>query len=728
MDREKLALELGSPDEEARKEAVLAMTELADPTFIGELRKATADPSPAVRFFARRAVDKLARLEERPRDPVWLRALEQAAGDAISVESWRALLADPDAETRLKNVMATLGVSDPAIVPLLWERLTVEGDVRVRASLVKAVARFRKREGFDLLAPLVSDPDPRVRANAIEALDELADERLKPLLEPFLDDADNRIRGNALKAMSRFDRPRALHGAHQMAASSEIWMRATAIWLYRELGGEQARLALERMASRETGEMAEKVAHALAALAAARAALGPVPALDSDAHVVEAIREKLADPDKNARLQGAIQAAELPRARAVGLLKNALVAESHPHVIATLVKALGQAGGEPEAAVIGEFLQHPDPRVRANAIEGLAAIKSEEAYRLVEPLLSDPNQRVRGNAAWLIHGRDPAKAFATLKQMLLSSDSELQDAAIFALREIAGDQVLELFETGLASDNPEVQMKILRVLEGWSSRMPMAAKLLAAWRERGKGVPWVADKLEDLVEQLNRGEARARLAALEKLATFSSADARARVEQATRDPDPKVKKRARELVKHSGAEEARREAFFRLGLAAYQWIRAGKDRVPKGLANLAARARQASRDFESGQDVVSSLSLRRQSLVDLGREVHLLLQTGQLKAPELEPLMREIERLELRREVADMPPARQLPEPERRIWVRFALGVIAGVVLGVGTYLLFQMPPSPNLKPLKWRLPDPAAGKPDAASRAAAAATTATTQ
>ena len=45
-------------------------------------------------------------------------------------------------------------------------------------------------------------------------------------------------------------------------------MRATAIWLYRELGGEQARQALERMRSRETGEMGEKIDRALNAVEA----------------------------------------------------------------------------------------------------------------------------------------------------------------------------------------------------------------------------------------------------------------------------------------------------------------------------------------------------------------------------------------------------------------------------------------------------------------------------
>ncbi|MBI3891248.1 MAG: HEAT repeat domain-containing protein [Candidatus Wallbacteria bacterium] len=706
MNTETLTLELGSPDEEVRKEAVLAMTELADPATLTALRKATADSSPAVRFFARRAVDKLVRLESRPENPLWSRVLEEAAGDAISVESWRALLAEPETEARLRNVMATLSVGDPAIVPLLWERLGVETDVRVRASLVKAVARFRKKEGFELLAPLLGDPDPRVRANVIEALDDLDDRRLRPLLEPFLSDPDNRIRGNALKAMARFDRPRALHGAHEMAASPEIWMRATAIWLYRELSGEQAREALERMASRETGEMAEKIAAALTALEKKRAVPPPVPALDAGANVVETIRERLSDPDKNQRLQAALQAAELPQAKGVPLLKNALLVEAHPHVIATLAKALGQLGGPAEASVLGEFLQHSDPRVRANAIEGLAASRSEEAYKLVEPLLDDPNQRVRASAAWLIHGKDPARAFATLKDMLLSKDAELHDAALFALREIAGEQVLDLFEMGLASEIPEVQMKILRVLESWSGKNPLAAKLLEAWQARGNSVPWVADNPEDLMEQLNRGDGRKRLEALEKLATFPDAQARKRVEQAVRDPDLAVAKRARELVKGAGADLARREALFRLGLAAYQWLRDEKARVPRELERIAARARQASRDVEGGTNVVSSLSLRRQSLVDLGREVHLLMETGQLSAPALEPLMRDLARLQIRRDVAGMPSAQLPPEPEKRLWLRAAAGVLVGVLLGAAMYYMFQMPPSPHMKPLKLRLPE----------------------
>lgn len=709
MDLDKLELDLTSPDEHVRREAVLAITEAGDPDLAGMLKKATTDPSPAVRFFARRGLDRLARQEGPPKTDAWSRALAEAAGDRISTKNWRLLLSDPDPEKRVTHVLATLKIQDPSILPLLWERLRPETDSRVRASLVKAIGRFRKRDSFDVLALLLNDADPRVKANAIEALDELADIRLEPLLGPMLGDPDNRIRGNALKAISRFSRPRALAGAHEMAASPDVWMRATAVWLYRELGGEQAKQALQRMLHRETGEMAEKIRAGLQAIEKRQLDAGPVPELALDSEVLSTIRQKLDDPDPKVRIQGVYQATELPRGKALPLMKVALLSETDPFVVATLVKAVGQTGSATEVGLVAEFLQNADARVRANAIEGLAALGAEESYELVEPMLSDPNQRVRANAAWLLHGRDPAQAFAELKRMLMSPDSSVQDSALFALREIDSEQVLEILETGLASSNPEVPIKILKVLESWGHRNKLAAKLYETYKEMGQGMPWVTDRLDELLDRMNRGSAPDRLRTLELLATFHEGRARRRVEGATRDPDAAVRRRAKELLRQADADEAKRQAWFRLGLAAYQWIRDARPSIPGELTNIVARAKQATNDLDRGKDVLGSLTLRRQTIADLGREMYLLVSTGQLTAPPLESSVQEIARLELRQQSAGLPSPLMGDDSRWKSGLRLGAGAFLGILLGISIYLAFKMPPQTNIKSLRLR-PRPADG------------------
>jgi HEAT repeat protein len=726
LDLDKLELDLTSPDEHVRREAVLAITEAGEPELAELLKKATTDPSPAVRFFARRGLDKLSRLEGAPRTDAWSRALAEAAGDRISTKNWRLLLADPDPEKRVTHVLATLKIQDPSILPLLWERLRPETDSRVRASLVKAIGRFRKRDSFDVLALLLNDADPRVRANAIEALDELADVRLEPLLGPMLGDPDNRIRGNALKAMARFSRPRALAGAHEMAASADVWMRSTAVWLYRELGGEQAKQALQRMLHRETGEMAEKLRTVLQAIEKRQLDAGPVPELALDSEVLSTIRQKLDDADPKVRIQGIYQATELPRGKALPMLKVVLLSETDPFVLATLVKAVGQTGSAAEVELVAEFLNHADARVRANAIEGLAALGSEAAYELVEPMLKDPNQRVRANAAWLIHGRDPAQAFAELKQMLLSPDSSVQDSALFALREIDTEQVLEILETGLASNNPEVPIKILKVLESWGHRNKLAAKLYETYKEMGQGLPWVTDRLDELLDRMNRGSAPDRVRTLELLATFHESRARRRLEGATRDPDAAVRRRAKELLRQAEADEAKRQAWFRLGLAAYQWIRDARPAIPGELSNIVARAKQATNDLDRGKDVLGSLTLRRQTIADLGREMYLLVSTGQLTARPLESSVQEIARLEMKQQSAGLPTPLMGDDTRWKSWLRLGAGTFLGTLLAIGIYLAFKMPPQPNLKPLKLK-PRPADGSSAAAGTLSTVAVTAST-
>ncbi|MBI4868920.1 MAG: HEAT repeat domain-containing protein [Candidatus Wallbacteria bacterium] len=682
--RDRYVADLASEMEEVRKFAVIGLTQSGDPQVLPLLERMTRDASPAVRYFARVGMNKIRQERVEPKGD-WERVLEEAAGDDVDLAGWRRLLTAPDSERRVEAAVATFKLVDPAIYVVLADRLLDEPEPRVKATLVRAVARFKRPDSFELLARFLADPDGRVRANAIEALDELADPRLKPLLEPRLEDSDNRTRGNALRALARFDRSRAMKGAEAMATAPEVWMRATAIWLLGQLGDDDSAHLLRRMLRKETGELQPKVRAALELLASrgCKAAAAALDATTSEPPAppaaAEVARRLAAEPFRD-RIDAVAAALELPAPEALGLLRDRLAVEDHLFVIATLVKALGKVGGPDEVGLLAGYLQHADARVRANAIEGLAATGLPSIYSLVEPLLTDPNNRVRANAARVVAAKDSDRAFGTLKEMLLAPDPLLADSALFALKEIGTEQIVEILEIGLQNKSQEIQLKVLKVLEVLGRTNKLARELHEKYRERGVSGRWTRDSLPVLLLRMNDTDPQIRLDALEKLAEFPDARARNRIRLATKDRDARVRVRAEAIAAETDLEEKRRGLIASLGLAAYKKMKEAPDFLPE-LATFRDRIRDASQRLDRGEDVVDSISLRREQVHGLGERVLVLFQSGKVDDPGLKDLCQAVFSIELERDNRRMRAQEPLRPPfwesvPPMVWGALALAVM----------------------------------------------------
>ncbi|MBP7633984.1 HEAT repeat domain-containing protein [Candidatus Ozemobacteraceae bacterium] len=70
--------------------------------------------------------------------------------------------------------------------------------------------------------------------------------------------------------------------------------------------------------------------------------------------------------------------------------------DTHPHVIATAVVAVGRF--RLEAELITPFLKHKDDRVRANTVRGLAMLAPPDLRKHLEPRLHDASTRVQNEA------------------------------------------------------------------------------------------------------------------------------------------------------------------------------------------------------------------------------------------------------------------------------------------------------------------------------------------
>jgi hypothetical protein len=99
------------------------------------------------------------------------------------------------------------------------------------------------------------------------------------------------------------------------------------------------------------------------------------------------------------------------------LILSTLNKEHHPHVIASLLSALGRIGTD-RLLVYSAFNDHPDPRIRANMINSML-VCGNDAMPYFTAALSDPSPRVRSSAARNLFLLGQLDIVAELNRMLL---------------------------------------------------------------------------------------------------------------------------------------------------------------------------------------------------------------------------------------------------------------------------------------------------------------------
>ena len=218
----RLLKDLSNSDDDLR--ALSAMTlmksDVSDQKLRSEaikcLMKATKDRNVSVRFFSRRAIDKLKRqAEARGEVPV-----PPGITSGLSSESF---------DERVAAVMQIAREEKAEFKDQLVEMLKSEQHDFVKASLISCLKKFITREEAGLLSEFLSDPDNRVRSNAIEAVEYLKAEDAIPALFTALEDSDNRIRAVAAKALATFGEEKVFTVLKKMMSSEEEWMRGSAI-------------------------------------------------------------------------------------------------------------------------------------------------------------------------------------------------------------------------------------------------------------------------------------------------------------------------------------------------------------------------------------------------------------------------------------------------------------------------------------------------------------------
>lgn len=577
---------------------------------------------------------------------------------------WENLLASPRSEDRLRAAMTSFELGEPGIDRLLAGRLISEGNNLVKATLVKAVGRFKDVGHLELLSGYLTDPDDRVRANTVEALGFYDDPRVLKLVNPMISDGSSRVRGNALLVLGRFDQARTMKVIDGLAGSDEGWRRETAIYVLGRVGGRYAATRLAAMLRRETAPNLERaiyqrlnqlakagVPEAVEAIRAAtveRVETGTAPRVDpAQAGKVEGLEVPegdarfpvasppapqvatqypgdLASPEPRRRLE-AVQLAPDGDAEAFQRLSQMLAGEQDDYVLATLVKKLPRLDPAGSRPLLLPFLGHADGRVRANTVEGLGSTELPEVVTDLEPMLEDPHPRVRAQAARVLANlrKEQGKAVAILKEMLLEGDEAGALAALHALEAIDGGIILEILELALVHPRPRIRSRILHALEAMGERNPLAARL--AERYSTSDTFEDAEHVNRLLARMNSKDEEVRYESLRRLALVQNEKARSRIELATSDASERVRNLAVALVEDFGRAYKRQGVLHSVGLRAMTLMRQGKLEVLGGDA-LVTELQDMTAQLEAAEDASAAaaqlLARRRETLVALGELVH----------------------------------------------------------------------------------------------------------
>ena len=570
----------------------------------------------------------------------------------LSVDDVIRLLCEESSEKRLEAALACYEDPPPQLQEHLLGALAKEEDVKVRATLLKALAFIGDRDSIPVILEFLDDPDNRVRANAVEALGNFGDASLIKYFKIMFNDPHNRVRGNAMLALAPFAEREFRNSLRKMTRSSLPSTCLTALYVLSKVEEPWAVSMLGQMALRADNPVKSQTFKVLDKLAQKQVP-GAFPALytarrsamtkvDPDSLTVlqppkvtkKNIEKLLKDPNPRVRIFAIQEAAQRMLAEEVfDLFCKRLEDERDERVIATLVKWIGVIASDAGLELLWPYLEHEDGRVRANTLEGLTQICSHEVYRRALTLSSDSVPRVRAMVAKVIARYDPHESFKILKELIFSDGERDTAAALHAIDVLEGNEAIELLEHVLLHGGIESKAKVLNVLKLIEKRLPMAKRLRARFEE-GRFTQYEEDYIEEQIERLDSSDDSVRLDALNRLRLCRSTKAWDTIEElASDDRSSQVRDLASRFVDACNVERARRVHYHSFGLRVKQLYELGMIWSEK-LLDLCERVSSLSSELARDEEEIPLERLlleRRDTLIILGERAWDCFKKGQIK-------------------------------------------------------------------------------------------------
>ena len=502
------------------------------------------------------------------------------------------MLFHASAEQRIEAAMACYDYPEVALLEPLKKALGEETNVRVKATLVKALTAVGNEEAIPTVLAYFRDPDARVRANAIEALSRFDDEKLVPHFERMMSDPHSRVAGNAIIAIAAFDRVKFRDAVQEMARSSMPSACLTALYVLSKFEEPWAVSLIGQMATRpdnpvsaQTMKVLEQLAQwhvpgAKANLATARRILSgggdsQLLLLRPPKVTRRNLQTLLSAPSPRVRIFAVQESSQrLPADEVLPLLLQRLEIEDNSFVIATLTKWIGAISGGAHLAVLEKYIQHEDLRIRANTLEGLHGCEEPKLRQLAAAAVEDESPRVRAHAARILAQFDGREAFEILKKMVLNEEDVT--SALHAVDKLDGHLAVEILELALLRGGAKVSNCVLSILVNMENRVPLARRLRQKL-EAGSFAAQEGGYIREQVARLSSDDDNVRLAALNQLRFCRSPQAWDAIEELARDDrSSRVRKVAEELAAQCRVERQRRVHFYSFGLRIQQLYEQGQ--------------------------------------------------------------------------------------------------------------------------------------------------------
>ena len=179
--------------------------------------------------------------------------LQIIESNSISTESSNSLAA-VDSRARLLEINRIVQDGIQERYRELEERLVVEDDNYVIASLILALGKIKQESALPLLKGFLSSNVPRLRANAIESLSRFEDCKFLPEIILNLDDSNNRARANAIIALKDLPYVDVFSPLRQMIDSDDFMQQQSAFFAITEIRSEESLQSLCELADRTKHE------------------------------------------------------------------------------------------------------------------------------------------------------------------------------------------------------------------------------------------------------------------------------------------------------------------------------------------------------------------------------------------------------------------------------------------------------------------------------------------
>lgn len=427
-------------------------------------------------------------------------------------------LGHPSRNIRVHTVGAISRVANRRCTNLLLDKLELEKDIFIKASLIRILGEIGTPNLLDPLNKYLHFAEPRIRANAIESIVQLKVRDKEDILQrvrPFVQDDNNRVASTALKEVLEHGDSKFLPLLKLMLKGTDSQRKASAIWVVGELRLEEmlddiiyalysenyqvhsiANRVLTRFKDKaipilfenlSMGDNLVKVytflflAQHLDAINVEQKQL-LLSMIEGEESYISAfilkILYKLGATEGYELLQTYLfhEDEELRRVSVEGLayftgqqgsqdlLLRAVESESNPHLLSRLIHCFEQFPSEESVQKLQGFLKHEDNRVVANCIEILGKIGDRRLIDFVKPYLENSNNRIMANAAVAVFRLGEAKVLDHLQQALMDDSPSLRASAAFALGEIESGEVVELLISRLLDEAQNVRKHVIQGL------------------------------------------------------------------------------------------------------------------------------------------------------------------------------------------------------------------------------------------------------------------------